>query len=66
MKRDGNRIPFIESGSYPIRAGNRVTPLVDGEPAFRRICEAVESARSSVWLTVAFLEPGFEMPGGRD
>lgn len=66
MKRDGNHIPFIESGSYPIRAGNRVTPLVDGEPAFRRICEAVESARSSVWLTVAFLEPGFEMPGGRD
>ncbi len=40
-------------------------PLVDGEPAFRRICEAVETARHSVWVTVAFLESGFEMPDGR-
>lgn len=40
-------------------------PLVDGEPAFRRICEAVEGARHSVWVTVAFLAPGFEMPDGR-
>ena len=41
MKRDAEHIPFVELGSYPIRAGNEVTPLVDGEPAFRRICEAV-------------------------
>ncbi len=40
-------------------------PLVDGEPAFRRICEAVESARSSVWVTVAYLERDVEMPDGR-
>jgi phosphatidylserine/phosphatidylglycerophosphate/cardiolipin synthase-like enzyme len=48
-----------------VRQGCTVRPLVDGEPAFRRICEAVESARKSVWLTVAFLEPDFEMPDGR-
>ncbi|MBW2292768.1 MAG: phosphatidylserine/phosphatidylglycerophosphate/cardiolipin synthase family protein [Deltaproteobacteria bacterium] len=40
-------------------------PLIDGEPAFTRICEAVEGARKSVWLTVAFLEKEFCMPGGR-
>ncbi len=40
-------------------------PLVDGEPAFRRICEAVESARSSVWVTVAYLERDVQMPDGR-
>jgi cardiolipin synthase A/B len=58
-------IPFASVASYPVRAGNRVRPLVDGEPAFRRICEAVEHATRSVWVTVAFLEPDFEMPDGR-
>ncbi|MGJ5817382.1 phospholipase D-like domain-containing protein [Paludibaculum fermentans] len=58
-------IPFVQSGSYPTRRGNLVRPLIDGEPAFRRICEAVEGARFSVWLTVAFLWPTFEMPDGR-
>jgi phosphatidylserine/phosphatidylglycerophosphate/cardiolipin synthase-like enzyme len=43
--------------------GNAVRPLVDGELAFRRICQAVEAARASVWATIAFLEPGFRMPG---
>jgi len=58
-------IPFSRSGSYPVRAGNLVHPLIDGEPAFRRICEAVEAARHSVWVAVTFLWPGFEMPDRR-
>lgn len=58
-------IPSVRSGSYPLRAGNFVRPLVDGEPAFRRICEAVEAARKSVWVTVTFMWPTFEMPDGR-
>jgi phosphatidylserine/phosphatidylglycerophosphate/cardiolipin synthase-like enzyme len=41
-----------------------VRPLVDGGPAFRRICEAVAAARRSVWVTVAFHEEGFAMPDG--
>jgi len=65
MRRDGDYIPFVDSGSYPIRAGNLVRPLVDGEPAFRRICEAVESAEHSVWVTVAFHHDGFQMPDSR-
>ncbi|MDH5676654.1 MAG: phosphatidylserine/phosphatidylglycerophosphate/cardiolipin synthase family protein [Myxococcales bacterium] len=65
MERDGAHVPFVSSGSYPIRSGNAVEPLVDGEPAFRRICQAVENARHSVWLTVAFYEQAFEMPDGR-
>ena len=65
MDRDGVYIPFVESGSYPIRHGNRVRPLIDGEPAFRRICEAVDTARHSVGVTVAFLDPEFEMPDGK-
>ena len=63
MERDGAHIPIATSGSYPIRAGNTVSPLVDGEPAFGRICEAVEAAQHSVWVTVAFLAPDFQMPG---
>jgi phosphatidylserine/phosphatidylglycerophosphate/cardiolipin synthase-like enzyme len=65
MIRDGAHIPCARRGSYPLRGGNTVRPLVDGEPAFRRICAAVDGARASVWLTVAFLETGFRMPDGR-
>ena len=62
---DAGHIPFVDESSYPVRTGNFVRPLVDGEPAFRRICEAVEAARCSVWLTVAFITEDFEMPDGR-
>lgn len=65
MRRDGDHIPWVDSGSYPIRGGNLVRPLVDGGPAFRRICEAVDGARSSVWVTVAFLHHDFGMPDER-
>lgn len=58
-------VPAARSGAYPLRPGNAVHPLVDGEPAFRRICEAVEAARESVWLTVAYLEREVAMPDGR-
>jgi len=58
-------IQCVQSGSYPMRAGNFVRPLVDGEPAFRRICEAIEAAKSSVWATVTFMWPSFVMPDGR-
>lgn len=57
--------PFVASGPYPARAGNRVRPWIDGEPAFDRICRAIAAARHSVWATVTFLWPTFQMPGGR-
>jgi phosphatidylserine/phosphatidylglycerophosphate/cardiolipin synthase-like enzyme len=60
-----NHIPAAEKCSYPVRAGNFVRPLVDGEAAFTRICEAVEAAQTSVWVTVAYIHPEFRMPGGR-
>jgi cardiolipin synthase A/B len=55
-------VPFLKFGSYPARHGNVVRPLVDGLPALRRICEAVETARHSVWVTVAFATATFQMP----
>jgi len=58
-------LPAARRSSYPLRCGNSVRPLVDGEPAFRRICEAVEAARESVWLTVAYVERDVAMPDGR-
>lgn len=64
MSNSRPHIPFVESGSYPPRPGNRLRPLVDGTPAFQRIGEAVEAARHSVWLTVAFYTE-FQMPDGR-
>lgn len=66
MTRPGDYpIPFSDRGCYPVRAGNRVRPLIDGEPAFRRICEAVEAAQHCVWLTVAWIWEAFRMPDGR-
>ena len=61
----GTHIPGVDVGPYPIRAGNRVVPLVGGERAFRRICQAVETAQHSVFVTIAFLDPHFAFPDGR-
>ena len=58
-------IPHPIIGSYPVRTGNAVRPLVDGAPAFRRIGEVIDRARHSVWLTVAFYTPDFRMLDGR-
>ena len=57
--------PFLATGSYPPRAGNAVRPLIDGVPAFRRICAAVAAAQHSVWITPTFVAPDFQMPDGQ-
>jgi phosphatidylserine/phosphatidylglycerophosphate/cardiolipin synthase-like enzyme len=65
VTRDAAHVPPAGRASYPLRPGNAVRPLVDGAPAFRRICEAIESARHCVWLTVAFIERDAALPDGR-
>ncbi len=56
---------FVNTGSYPTRVGNSVQLLIDGEPAFRRVCEAIETAQHSVFVTVTFMWSTFQMPDGR-
>jgi phosphatidylserine/phosphatidylglycerophosphate/cardiolipin synthase-like enzyme len=46
-----------------VRDGNVVRPLIDGAMAFGRMCAAVDAARRSVWITIAFHDRGFRMPG---
>lgn len=58
-------VPFVRTASYPARPGNALRPLIDGEPAFRRVCEAIEAAHRSVWATVTFMWADFQMPDGR-
>jgi cardiolipin synthase len=65
MSYSGDYIPHAENCSYPLRMGNTVYPLIDGAPAFRRICEAVEQSQHSVWVTIAFIDLEFKMPDGR-
>lgn len=60
-----NTTPFVQSGSYPARSGNLVRPLIDGRPAFRCICESIEAAQRSVWVTITFLWQSCMMPDGR-
>ncbi len=57
-------IPFAAGCSYPLRPGNRVRPLVDGDAIFARIGEAIAEACHSVWLTVAFHSEDFRLPDG--
>jgi cardiolipin synthase A/B len=56
---------FVTTGSYPTRFGNTAQLLIDGEPAFRRVCEAIEMAKHSIWVTVTFMWSAFRMPDGR-
>ncbi len=58
-------IPFVTTGAYPVRPGNRIHPLIDGEPAFRRVCDAIDQAQARVWVAVTFLWASFQMPDGR-
>lgn len=58
-------IPPVAACTYPVRGGNLVRPMVDGVSIFRRIGEAIEAARRSVWLTVAFYADDFAFPDGR-
>jgi cardiolipin synthase A/B len=58
-------IPHPTIASYPLRTGNAVRPLIDGVSTFRRIGEAIDEAKHSVWLTVAFYASDFRMPDGR-
>lgn len=48
-------LPFVAGGAYPTRSGNGIRPWIDGEPAFRRICQAIEAAQQSVWATITFM-----------
>ena len=63
--RDARHVGCARRSAYPVRGGNSVRPLIDGEEAFRRICEAVEAARDNVLVTVAYLETDVPMPDGR-
>jgi cardiolipin synthase A/B len=56
---------FVTTGSYPTRQGNHLQLLLDGEAAFRRVCEAIEQGEHQVWAAITFMWPGFEFPDGR-
>lgn len=56
--------PFVTTGTYPTRSGNQIRPWIDGEPAFQRICAAIEAAQHRAWATVTFMWPSFQMPDG--
>lgn len=60
-----DHIPSVDSGAFPVRGGNLVRPLIGGTAAFRRIGEAVDAARHSVWLTVAFYDDDLRFPDRR-
>src|SRR5581483_4481225 len=48
-------------GGMPPRGGNSLEVLVDGSESLPRIAEAIESARSSVWLAGWHFSPGLRL-----
>ncbi|MEZ4384505.1 MAG: hypothetical protein R3A79_24465 [Nannocystaceae bacterium] len=64
MDIDGERWEFAARGPYPRRAGNEVTPWIDGVPFYTRLAAAFRAARSRIWAIVSFIEPGFRFPDG--
>jgi hypothetical protein len=57
--------PCVTMSAYPVRTGNCINPLIDGEPAFRWICEVIDRSRARVWASVIFLWSRFQMPDYR-
>ena len=51
-------------GPYPRRAGNLVTPWIDGVPFYDRLAAACRVAQARIWAIVSFIEPGFRFPDG--
>jgi phosphatidylserine/phosphatidylglycerophosphate/cardiolipin synthase-like enzyme len=49
-------LPPARSGSYPLRSGNVVRPLVDGVPAISPDLRGGRDARRRVWATIAFVD----------
>jgi phosphatidylserine/phosphatidylglycerophosphate/cardiolipin synthase-like enzyme len=64
MASDAERFRPSRTSTYPVRDGNLVRPLVDGVPAFRRICDAVARAERRVWATIAFVDRTVVLPDG--
>ena len=65
IKNSISTVPSPKRASYPVRPGNSLVPLIDGEPAFRRVCEAIEKAEHSIWATITFMWATCQMPDGR-
>ena len=62
---DPRILPTPESlGPYPPRAGNAVTPWIDGVPFYERLAAAFRGARTRVWAIVSFIQPAFRFPDG--
>jgi phosphatidylserine/phosphatidylglycerophosphate/cardiolipin synthase-like enzyme len=62
MAADASYVPPARAGAYPVRYGNLVRPIVDGVPAFRHICRAIDGAQRSVWATIAFVDRSVLLP----
>jgi len=54
----------IERASYPARAGNRVSVLIDGLETFTTIADRIRRASRTIWITVSFVDLDFRLPGG--
>ena len=50
---------WSSESSYPVRGGNQVRIMVDGETAFADIVKSMDRAQSYIYVTFAFLELDF-------
>lgn len=53
-----------QMGRYPLRPGNRITPLIDGIACFSRLEACFRGAQRSLWIAVSFVHKDFRFPSG--
>lgn len=53
--------PFVDGASYPVRKTETLSLYVDGEEAFAAIADAIEGAKSYLYITVAYASLNFRL-----
>jgi phosphatidylserine/phosphatidylglycerophosphate/cardiolipin synthase-like enzyme len=53
--------PFVDTASYPVRKTDALKLYVDGQEAFAAIADAIEGAKSYVYITVAYGSLNFQL-----
>jgi phosphatidylserine/phosphatidylglycerophosphate/cardiolipin synthase-like enzyme len=53
--------PFVDGASYPVRKTETLTLYIDGEESFAAIADAIEGAKSYLYITVAYASLNFRL-----
>lgn len=59
-------VPYDGSKGYPVRFGNKITPLICGKEVFDKIYDEISDAKFNVHIALWSMMPGFRLIRGAD